>query len=122
MANPQWPAGLPDLVERQGYREGLKAGAIATRMDSGRKKRRRRFTNTPSDIDIPLKMTLAEKATFYSFWDNDIAFGALPFDWVRPSDSTNVTFAFREPQRPSFIEPEPGAKLWRIVLQLEILP
>ena len=122
MANPQWPATLPDLVERVGYRETLRSAAIASKMESGRKKRRRRFTTAPKPIDAPIALTLTEMGTFETFWENDLAFGALPFDHKVASTGNNVTFAFRDPEKPPEFTPEAGAKLWRVTLQLEVLP
>ena len=123
MANPSWTAaGLPGEVERQGYRRRLPSVGIATRMESGARKRRRRFTAAPVPITMPFLMTAAERGLFETFFNDTLKGGTLAFDWIVPDTGAAATFAFVNPAEPPEFVPEVGAKLWRVVLELEILP
>ena len=122
MANPQWPPALPQEVLRPGYREQIKATAITQTMESGRKKRRRRFTNAPEPADLPVELDSAQVDIFKVFFNDTLKGGVLAFDWINPRNQGVVTYAFRDPSEPPEVLPEPGGKLWRTLLRLEVEP
>ena len=46
MANPTWPASLPQYVQEGGYQETLQDQTVESNMETGPAKIRRRFTKS----------------------------------------------------------------------------
>lgn len=97
MANAIWPAGLPQYVLQQGFRESLGDARIETAMEAGKPKTRRRYTAVPRQISVTLACDLSQRATLNSFYETTTKHGTLPFDWVDPVTQAPKTFLFRGP-------------------------
>lgn len=121
MASVIWPPSLPQtqfmplILRRQ-------PNVIATQMDVGPAKYRKRSTKVRIHTDITMELNGAQLETFWTFWDN-ISDGALPFDWERPDTDATVEMRFRNGQPPEF-QLEIGAakddRLWTGTLELEV--
>jgi hypothetical protein len=76
---PVWPATLP-AASANSY--GITPGTpyVATDMDSGRTRQRRRFTRVPSTVDVVWAMTIVQYAVFEAFLEYEIGLGA---DWFQ---------------------------------------
>jgi hypothetical protein len=122
MAYPAWPGGLPQnqfiavADERQ-------KGALRTAMDAGPAKMRRRFSAVVRAIICPIEMTGTQKGIFDTFFNTTLAEGALPFTWSDPATDATQNYRFTAPPKFTLdVGGEPGARLWKASLALEILP
>lgn len=97
MSNAAWPSTLPQYVLEQGYEEKLNDQTIETPMDVGPPKVRRRYTKQFRTFSLTVRLSPEQKATFESFWQDTLAGGSLPFDWVHPLTRDAMTFRFRAP-------------------------
>ena len=118
MAIPAWPTSLPQFSLRQGYSEGFKQTVIRSTMDSGATKRRARFTNSPTILNVTMPMNDAELATFKTFFEDTLVNGALSFTFPHPRLGTTVTVVFRNDPTPFVPE---GGNTYILNLNLEIL-
>lgn len=112
-----WPAGLQ---QRQftGITETRQNAQQRSVMDTGQPKVRKRFTAAIRNVNIPVVFSMADRATFDTFYITTLGEGVLPFDWTDPvDDSTTVSFRFVKP--PTFIK---DGGLYTGTLNLEILP
>ncbi len=121
MANPVWPASLPQDVLVEGYEHGWGVGVIRSQTDIGPAKQRRRFTAVVQQLAVLTEVDRTQLATLQSFWRDTLGFGALPFDWVYPPTQAAVTFRFVGDQAPKD-RPLPGGQLWEVSMNLEIMP
>lgn len=119
MANPVWPASLPQDVLVEGYDEAMPDLALRTEMDAGPAKVRRRFTAGVRTFKVGSAMTRAQVATLDTFFVTTVQGGALSFDWTHPRTQAAATFRFTRPPRTA---PEAGGQRWRVELELEIMP
>lgn len=117
---PTWPGTLPDYALKKGYSEQIvPATTLRSPMESGARKRRRRFTTGPKLIRITMPLTDAQITIFQSFYETDLEGGALSFTFTHPRTDASVTVAFREEPKP--IVPE-GATTYYLEMTLEVLP
>lgn len=96
MTLPTWPVGLPFINHLGTYREtGPQGALLATPMDAGPSKSRRRFTAAlravSGQTDI---MTDAQIDTFEDWYEDDIGGGALAFTAVNPRTGVTQTYKF----------------------------
>ncbi len=116
---PTWPVTLPQFALQSSYSEGFKRTVLRSTMDSGATKRRSRFTNSPTSLRVTMPMNDAELLIFKTFYEDELANGALNFTFPHPRLGTTVTVAFTEDPQP--IVPE-GATTYFLRMSLEILP
>lgn len=95
MANPTWPATLPQFVLREGYDEQLANNKIETQMDAGLPKQRRRFTQREDQISVSWRMDRTQRDTFLTFYRSTLSDGTLAFDMPHPVSRATTTFRFR---------------------------
>ncbi len=95
-----WPLDLPQFVLRDGYEEGFKDLVIRTKMDTGAAKRRRRFSDGPEEHKFPMTLTNDELDIFKTFYEVDLASGALSFTKIHPRTGISETWAFTGPIPP----------------------
>lgn len=119
MATAAWPAGLPTVPERSGYARRPKPSVIAFGTEVGPGKRRRRSSVRETLVECVLSLTLAQRATFETFFRDTIADGALPFTMADAVDGASVKWLF-DPADPYVFVPQ-GATHWRLTLKLERL-
>lgn len=120
---PTWPATLPQDAFI-GTTDQQQDSVARTTMDAGPPSRRSRFTATTRAIDVPMILTGTQRAAFDAFFRDDLALGALAFDWEDPATDATVSFAFRSP--PKWIlrrgGPTPAERIFETQLELEIQP
>ncbi len=112
-----WPAGL----QQKGFAgivEERQQAVLRSAMDSGAPKVRKIFTAAVRNIDIPVVFTMAQRATFDTFFITTLAEGSISFTWTDPADdTTTITFRFKNPPSMTKIGGE-----FKTVLNLEVLP
>lgn len=86
MASATWPSTLPQTFQQQSFTENSVSGVVRTEMDTGFAKTRLRFTATPDMWQGEMVLTKEEVATFKTFFKNDIAWGALKFNFPNQYD------------------------------------
>jgi hypothetical protein len=118
MAVALWPATLPQSVFI-GVTDQRRPAVVRTASDGGVDKIRRRFTSTPRDIDPPIVLTVAQRATFDTFFITTLKEGSLPFEWDDPVDDSTVQFRWRSPPQWRMIA---GGAAWAATLPLELMP
>jgi len=104
-----WPATLPQTVDRDGYDETFVDTTIRTQMDAGEPKTRRRFTAGIQPIVIRLRLTDTQVTTLETFFKTDTASGSLPFNWTHPRKGTAVVMKFKGPPKIRALEHEAEA-------------
>ena len=111
MANPSWPASLPQSWPL-GVTEMVHDGRVRTEMDAGPAKLRRRFTTTWSRYKIPdgkFLFTGTQVGTFTDWYEgspagdspNQIGMGTSLFTWTNPRGASE-TLTLRFVSRPTF--------------------
>lgn len=114
-----WPASLPDFVLREGFGEGFKKLAIRTLTDSGRAKRRKRFSDAPVPHTFPIEFSSDQLTTFQTFFNDTLGGGALSFTKTNPRTGVTDTFAFTaSPDEATATGPDS----YIAILTLELLP
>ena len=96
---PQWPAALAQCPII-GWSETVSSNVVEFDPDAGFPRRRRRSTVRTYRLQCAYKLSKADLATFWSFYEDDIIDGVLPFDWPNPRNNavlSSVTLA-GEPQ------------------------
>lgn len=120
---PAWPATLPQYVFAQGYEETFPDEVLRTQMDAGPAKVRRRFTAGTRPFSVQVPLTATQVADFDSFFLNDIAAGALSFDWVHPRTQAAATLRIVTPSPPKLAgESGGGSSTFVLSFSFEILP
>lgn len=114
---PIWPASLPQ-DQFLGLTEQDQDSVLRTQFDAGPPSRRQRFTAITRDVDVPIVLSNAERATFDTFLRTTLAGGALAFDWEDPVTDATVSFAFRRQPKWTLF----GNRHWRTTLELEVQP
>lgn len=114
-----WPVTLPTDIEKDTYEEGFADTMLRSPMDTGRAKRRRRFTAAPKKLKVTKVLTSTQLDAFITFFEDTIAGGATKFNYTHPRTGGTVEVAFTktpEPARPF------GVDHYKVVLDLEVLP
>ena len=116
---PSWPTSLPQQISQRGYRESLADNVIRTSVDAGPEKRRRRFTSAVRPLSGSMTMTSAQLDILTTFYDDDVASGALAFDFRAPRDqSTMLSVVLKQP--PSWTNL--GGDNYEVNLEMELQP
>lgn len=92
-----YPTGLPAFVLQDGFSEKLNNQTIESQTDTGNPKVRRRFTKQIRTFSVTIQLDAAQRETFESFWQDTLAGGSLPFEWLHPMTRVPTTFRFRLP-------------------------
>lgn len=125
MSAALWPSSLPVAPELSGYAEGMGKQVLRTEMDIGPAKLRRRSTAAPRPYNMPITLTAAQLDTLTGFWQDDCQGGALAFVLRHPRKPLE-TILCRFTEEPSWnaiaANDAEGGKMYRLTLQLEILP
>lgn len=75
-----WPATLPQGANVGGWKETWNGYALRSGLMPG-KKFRSRGSLTEKRLSLSLMITLAQKHTFESWYEDDLVLGSLPFTW-----------------------------------------
>lgn len=119
MATLDFPSTLPG-VSAQSYGFKPQSGLIRTEVDAGYARVRRRFTQTPTEIDVKWKFTQDELGIFEKFFEEDIAGGASWF-YIQLFNGTGqsvYTARFKAPYVANTIVRE---FLWEVSATLEVM-
>ena len=87
-----WPASLPQAPLRAGFRYTPTDQSISTTMDTGPRKRRRRFSTAFGIYEMSFYFTGAQRATFLTFWQTTIAGGSDSITFPDPVTTVSGTF------------------------------
>ncbi|MEG3078469.1 hypothetical protein R3F64_01195 [Halomonas sp. 5021] len=119
---PTWPASLPQSLNIGASRKAQK-GMIRSEPDTGPAKTRRRFTAVSVDYSGDMVLYGSEMQTFLAFHDDELAMGALQFDWTDPVDDSAAKVRIKEYQSEVIGGNEdPARRVWRLSLEIEVLP
>lgn len=125
MTTPVWPSTLPQRIQL-GVSRKRQSAKVRSQMDGGPPKQRARFTAATRTYDgAMITVTGAQLATFDSFYEDDLGFGALSFTWVDPdtNESATLRFAGDEPVSKCIVpNDDPDQRLYSLTLPLEQLP
>ena len=122
MANPVWPASLPQKVLVDGYSEEPQSQVIRTEMDAGPKKTRRRFTAATRSIPVSMNLDLTQLDTFETFFDSDLQGGSLVFDMPHPRTGATVVMQIVGDPPYRLTPIGGGNEYWRLAMSLEQQP
>lgn len=89
-----WPTGLPTAIQVNGLSETPIDQFVENTVDVGSPKRRQRFSGAMGQIQGKMTLTAAQMLTFDAFFETTLAGGALPFQWIRPSNGDTVFMRF----------------------------
>lgn len=118
MTIPIWPATLPQQLEVNAYSESVPNLTIASQMDAGPAKVRRRLTAGVRPVHGQITLTTAELRSLVAFYKDDLSGGALRFLWKDPIEpETDVEMRFVDP--PSWVCTD---GLYCVSVSLEIMP
>lgn len=84
MADETWPSTLPQYVNRDDFSFSLTNSAISQSMSTGYDKRRKRFTGQYATYDISMQVTQEQAALFEQFFNNNLGYGTVWFDFPDP--------------------------------------
>jgi len=116
MANPVWPAELPQHFLVQGLRQTLGDPVVRSQPEIGPPRTRPRSTQAFSTWSGTIRTNKDQSAVFLAFWRDTLLFGSLPFDWVEPGTATPRTFLFMAP--PARTPDQRGVRFdWQITLR-----
>lgn len=113
-----WPSNLQPRLLAGGFNLSPKDTVIRTQMDFGVAKTRRRFTTSTTDIPASIHLRDDQYTVFMNFFNNTVAGGALPFDYIHPVTGEPIRVRFRGPPKIDAL----GGKVYVVQMQWEILP
>ena len=95
---PSWPASVPLCLVAGTYQERPRDNVARTAFDAGPVETRRRFTAVSIDISFTLALlTQAQKSALDSWYNVDLAGGALSFTADHPLTGEVQSFRFNAP-------------------------
>ena len=115
-----WPLTLPQDVPKDGYQESPPDLLLRTQVERGPEKVRRVGRAKPRPISMALRLTDAQVQILDDFYMQDLAAGALAFDWVHPRTQASCRYRFKAP--PTYTPAGNKSRFWTGSLQLEIMP
>jgi hypothetical protein len=117
-----WPASLPQYPMGP-TGDALQDPRARSQIEQGAPHVRTRTTAAPRHVDAPMVLTGTQLATFDAFYETDLAFGALRFQWTDFRDDAPAQYRFLEPPKWSSLRGgAPADRLWQATLKLERLP
>lgn len=117
---PAWPASLPQDPLLDGFTAEAPDNLEESEMDAGPPRTRRRFTAVEEAMTVSFLFSRAQLNTFRAWLKNDIAGGALPYDWEHPID--NVPCRVRIPKGSLPTYEKLGTNVWRVSFAIRVLP
>ncbi len=115
----EWPDGVNQFVSLPEWREGFKERSVASPTDLGPPKRRVRYTAAPTPVTFAFLFTNAEFTTFKAWFDQDLAAGALTFNFPNPRTNVVTEYQIRDFPTPARAR---GYDSYIVVLQLDEVP
>jgi len=118
-----WPVSLPTLPLVAGAVEKAPELAIRTDMDTGPPKVRMRTSAGSYILQCEFLMTGTQLAAFMTFWETTTYGGTLSFEWTHPRTGAVENMRFASPPQWSQVKGgAAGVQLWRVGMELEMLP
>ena len=123
-----WPAGVNEDYLLDSVNEETEDAVERTSFQEGPDNTRRKSSAVPRKISGVILMRADEYETFYTWFKNDLAMGALTFDWHLPGQSDTLQALMMPPKRSSATRVEdpnnPGQliDLWRVMVAVEFQP
>lgn len=118
MASIDWPATLPQTLQRDGLSTKDQSAVVRTDMDTGPAKVRLRFTAAVENIKGNILLTEEQLAIFQTFFRTTTKRGTLRFNMLHPVSCQTKEFRFKgEPD----INPSSEGH-FIASLELEVLP
>lgn len=110
-----WPTELPQ-AQKMASQHRRNPNILRATTGAATSKTRRQFNDAAFQYSSRLVFTEAELAVFWTFFEDTIQGGALPFDWIDPRTGVTKAQIILEP--PSFIEVAGG--IWEGVGKFEV--
>ncbi len=108
-----WPAELPQIPDRDGFKETGPKLQLRTKMETGPDKVRRRTTRGTRKQTMSFLMTTAQTFILDDFYEQNVA---LTWDFPKPRGGTVKKFRFTEKE----IDYTPaGGDYWRVAVEVE---
>ena len=83
-----WPESLPTYVLKDSYSQAPVDNSIESEVDAGGFTiKRRRFTARIDLVSVAYHMTIAQRASFETFFHSTLFDGVLRFNWPDPDNS-----------------------------------
>jgi hypothetical protein len=122
MSAGTWPATLPQIPDI-GVSEEIQSNVVASEVDSGPPKLRRRSTKRRVFQTVPITLTGAQYATLRAFYEDTLLDGTLTFDWADALTDVATEFRFVSPPKPDMwtAAPNPDDRMYTINLELEVM-
>ena len=115
---PDWPAELPQHVDRDGFEHQAPDGRLRSRTSTGPGKSRLRSRAVAEPITCKMRVTGAQLRLFRQFLADDLAGGTVPFTFPDPYGGLRILVQFGE-NLPRWT-PRPGDN-WDLLLPLQQL-
>ena len=123
MAVYRWPTSLPQKPLVDGYKRTLPNNLIRSSMDTGSDKVRKRGRFKPQLINCSYVLTNAQRNELERFVKDDIAEGAICFNWPHPELNKLVRARLKASQEGILdFSPYKDTARWVVTLNLEIWP
>lgn len=122
MSIPQYPLSLPQTALVTGYDENYPNMLLRSPMDTGPSKVRRKATNKPFTMTVPLIMSTAQKQLFEDFVTNTLEGGALRFGFTHPTKNTQIECRIIPADDSNLYSMTSIEGYWNITLNLEVMP
>lgn len=114
-----WPNDLPK-PKLDSLQETPPDNAIASKMDKGPEKVRRRTTANVRPISFTLILTPEQLETLDVFYTDETFSGVIEFDYIHPRTQAPVTARFKPGSPPTYNESQ--GVVYTAQIQLEIMP
>lgn len=115
-----WPLTLPQAFTVDNYQETLPNNVVATNMDQGPPKRRRRSVSNIGNVTGSMVMSSAQWAILKYFFQNTVM-ETLPFDFPDPNNPADtISVAFTPTAQPSKKFYVTGK--WTVTLSFDVQP
>ena len=115
-----YPASLPADFLMAAFSETAPDNVIASAMDVGPPKTRRRSSAAVRNISGNVLMTTAQVATHDTFFTTTLFDGAEPFDWTDPRTGAAGSYLYQPGSPPLYTSAGPGR--WLVTIKLMELP
>lgn len=123
MAVYRWPTTLPQVPQFNGYKRSLPNNLIRSSMDTGSDKVRKRGRFKPEVVSATYLLDNAQKTTLENFVHDNLAEGAICFNWPHPELNKLVRARLKAGNNGIFdIQPYSTSLMWQVSLELEIWP
>jgi len=119
-----WPPAFPTEPLASSWKpKPDPRGRIASQVDEGPAKARRRGALRTKPLDPTYVFPRAQFPDFEEFYEETLGEGTLPFDWPDPVAAVTRRVRFRPGEQEAYTaELEPGGKNYLVTCKIEVLP